>query len=289
MNELNFLDLVVLRKTDAESSVEKFGSLINTSFFETANLLGTMKIKGYIDIESSVGGMSRVTLTDAGKGILALADQKAAEPIEPLDNAVLHALAGGAKDPESLQNALNIRASDLAYHVNKLVTQGFMDYSVRSSHISFALTEQGFNSTGGVRVQQILPSTQQSKESPLQQGGAPSEESKMDEEAAEISGSREPAHAPPWVKPSDVAPAGQKKEDVEHLMKEEEPKHAEQRHAKKPKKPLSPEEQKAAERRRRMLSKLHYYALEYAPYLALILVLAGVFVGAVFLSVSKLA
>ncbi|MCX6772534.1 MAG: hypothetical protein NTV88_02060 [Candidatus Micrarchaeota archaeon] len=49
MNELSFLDIAILRKIDAESSVEKFGSMINTSFFETANLLGTTKIKGYMN------------------------------------------------------------------------------------------------------------------------------------------------------------------------------------------------------------------------------------------------
>ena len=78
MNELTFLDLVILKKIDANSSVENFGSLINTSFFETANLLGTVKIKGYVNIETSIGGISKVTITDAGMGILALAEKKAA-------------------------------------------------------------------------------------------------------------------------------------------------------------------------------------------------------------------
>ena len=160
MNELTFLDLVILKKIDADSSVEKFGSIINTSFFETANLLGTVKIKGYINIESSVGGISMVKKTDAGEGILALAAKKADEPIEPLDNALLHAVAGGAKELGALQNALNVRSGDLAYHINKMVTQGYMDFEVRSAKVSFVLTEQGFNSTGGVRVQSTPPAAQ---------------------------------------------------------------------------------------------------------------------------------
>jgi len=56
--ELTYLDLLVLRKIDSDSSVEKFGQQINTSFFETANVLGTMKIKGFVDIQSSIGGQS---------------------------------------------------------------------------------------------------------------------------------------------------------------------------------------------------------------------------------------
>ena len=85
MNELTFLDLVILQKVDGESSVEKFGSMINTSFFETANLLGTVKIKGYIDIESSVGGLSGVAITDAGQSLLAFAEHKAAETSKQLE------------------------------------------------------------------------------------------------------------------------------------------------------------------------------------------------------------
>ncbi|MCX6769394.1 MAG: hypothetical protein NT051_01805, partial [Candidatus Micrarchaeota archaeon] len=146
MNELTFLDLIVLKKIDPESSVEKFGSVINTSFFETANLIGTIKIKGYISIEPSIGGISRVALTEAGKGILLMAEKKATEPIEPLDNALLHTLAGGANTMETIHTALNVRSGDLAYHLNKLMAQGFLDYTVRSSKVSFALTEQGFNS-----------------------------------------------------------------------------------------------------------------------------------------------
>ncbi len=154
MNELTFLDLVILKKIDDESSVEKFGSIINTSFFETANLLGTVKIKGYINIESSVGGISKVTLTDAGKSLLAVAQKKASDPSDPLDDAILQALAGGTKELGTMQGSLNIRSADLAYHLEKLVSQGFIDYTVKSAKVSFMLTEKGFNETGGIKVQE---------------------------------------------------------------------------------------------------------------------------------------
>lgn len=268
MNELTFLDLVILKKTDAESSVEKFGSLINTSFFETANLLGTIKIKGYIDIESSVGGISKVTVTEAGKGILLLADQKATGPIEPIDNAILQAVASGAKEPESLQSQLNVRSGDLAYHLNKLVSQGYLDYSVRSAHASFMLTEQGFNSTGGVRV----PKTD-----------AQPEEIKPEQRATAGT------VAPPWVKPSAVAPREEKKEDVSHLLSEEQPAKHKEQHKLQPhqKKPLSMEEQKRAEKHRRMMSKLEYYVVEYMPYMLLVVVVGMIFLAAIILALTK--
>lgn len=275
MNELSFLDLAILRKIDAESSVEKFGSIINTSFFETANLLGTIKIKGYINIESSLGGISKVTITDAGTSILAMADQRARDQIEPLDNAILHALASGTKDLEALQNSLNIRSGDLAYHMNKLISQGFADYEIRSAKVSFVLTEQGFNSTGGVRVQQTLVSPEEF---------AGEEEEKKPAKAPPSDA------APPWVNPADVKKEG-RKEDVAHLLKEEQVHaaqskgHEHEQH--KQKRPLSPEELRRQEKQRRMVSKMHYYFHEYLPYLILLLVVGAIFIGAVFLGLSK--
>ena len=282
MNELTFLDLAILKKVDAESSVEKFGSIINTSFFETANMLGTIKIKGYISIEASIGGISRVALTDAGTSLLAVAEQRCSEPIEPLDNAILHALASGAKELEAMQSTLNVRSADLAYHINKLVAQGFMDYELRSAKAYFMLTEQGFNSTGSVRVQQTL-----------QPEKAPGQPLLRQEETEELALRGEvakkhpglPSSVPPWVNPAAVAREPHK-EDVAHLLKEERKEHRKEPEQKQ--KRLTPEEEKRLARRRRMLSKLQYYVVEYTPYLLLMMVVAAIFVGAIFLSLTKL-
>jgi predicted transcriptional regulator len=277
MNELSFLDLAILKKTDAESSVEKFGSMINTSFFETANLLGTIKIKGYINIESSIGGISKVTITDAGTSILAVAGQKAKGQIEPLDNAILHALAAGTKDLDSLQNALNIRSGDLAYHLNKLVAQGFADYEIRSAKVSFMLTEQGFNATGGVRVQQNLVS-------PAEFAGEEDESGSPAPASAKHAPSSDAA--PPWVNPSDVKKE-EHKDDVAHLLKDEHEHHKHEGTSESKHKPLSPEEQKRQEKHRRMASKMHYYFHEYLPYLVLLIIVGAIFIGAIFLGLSK--
>ncbi|MCX8197918.1 MAG: hypothetical protein N3F07_01850 [Candidatus Micrarchaeota archaeon] len=295
MDELTFLDLAILKKIDAESSVEKFGSIINTSFFETANLLGTIKIKGYINIESSVGGISRVMLTDAGSSILQVAEQKSKEPMEPLDYAILHALASGAKDPESIQKSLNVRNADLAYHLNKLIVQGFMDYEIRAAKANFVLTEHGFNITGAVRVQKPPAQPKQ----PITLADFVEKEAQDKESAGsfpqQAQHSQQPS-APPWAGLPGLDKEGQK-EEAQHIAqeakkddgrKEKESAKQEEKHKKGHRQP-SPEEAKRAELWRRRLSKLEYYVLEYAPYFLLFLVVLGIFLGAIYLSLSKIA
>ena len=304
MNELTFLDLVILKRIDANSSVENFGSLINTSFFETANLLGTVKIKGYVNIETSIGGISKVTATDAGMGILTLAEKKAAEPIEPLDNALLHALAGGAKDPEALQSSLNIRSGDLAYHINKMVVQSFMDYEVRSSKVNLMLTEQGFNSTGGVKVQGAPTAAAPAEKK---------EEAKKEEKAAaEGNAHLQPADREEKKEKEDIfhilhggdkeekkpehhahAHHEQAKGDIsrphEHAEHHKEHEHAhEKMHDEPPAPQKSPEEMKKHEHTKRMLSKLQYYLAEYWAWILLIIIATVIFAGAVYSMISKM-
>ena len=289
MNELTFLDLIILKKIDANSSVENFGSQINTSFFETANLLGTVKIKGYVNIETSIGGISKVTITDAGMGILALAEKKAAEPIEPLDNALLHALAGGAKDPEALQAQLNIRSGDMTYHINKMVVQSFMDYEVRSSKVNLMLTEQGFNSTGGVKVQgaPAQPSaeaksgeTQEKKDGKhvkadifhILQGG--DKEEKKPEHHAHEHAKEADSHA---------------RHEHEHSSPHKEHEHLGEKKHDEPPEQKSLEDEKKHEKSRRMASKIQYYLAEYWAWILMIIIAVAVFAGAVYSMMQKMA
>jgi len=282
MNELNFLDLAILKKVDAEASVERFGSIINTSFFETANLLGTVKIKGYINIESSLGGISRVALTEAGSALLLVAEQRAKEPIEPLDNAILHALAGGAKDLDALQSKLNIRSGDLAFHINKLVAQSFMDYSVRSAKVEFVLTETGFNCVGGVRVQQKLeaeasPSLSLAQTSGQQEGANSASQEEKKENVPATAISREKGET------------GFEKDDVAHLL-DVAPKPVHHAAGNKSHAPHKHEERELTEdekKRKRLFSKMEYYVSEYMPYLVLLIVVLMIFIAAIFLSISR--
>jgi len=289
MNELTFLDLVILKKMDANSSVENFGSTINTSFFETANLLGTVKIKGYVNIENSIGGMSKVTITDAGMGILALAEKKAADPIEPLDNALLHALAGGAKDPEALQAQLNIRSGDLAYHINKMAAQGFMDFEVRSGKVSLMLTEQGFNSTGGVKVQGA-PAAQMVAHADEKKDGKPAQDRKEERDVKDDifhilhGGDKdEKKHEKPKEN------AGHAHHENEHAAPHKEHEHAHGKTHDEPPVPESPDAAKRHEHTRRMLSKIRYYITEYWAWILLIMIAIAVFAGAVYSMMQKIA
>jgi hypothetical protein len=157
VNELTFLDLAILKRIDENSTVERFGTTINTSFFETANLLGTLKVKGFINIEPSVGGISKVSLTDAGMGILKIADERLADDMDSLDSAILRTLATGVKDLNVLSSVLNIKSSDLAYHLNNLHSRKLIDYGMRSARVSLSLTEKGFNKTGAVKGVKEIP------------------------------------------------------------------------------------------------------------------------------------
>ncbi len=152
MNELTFLDLAVLHRVDNDTYIEKFGSRINTSFFETANLIGTMKIKGLVDFEQSIGGNSKVTLASKGKYVLEVAEKKSKEQLDNLDNTILLAISKGASKLEELQNKINIRSEDLAFHLEKLYVQSYIDYHIRSAEIFVSLTENGFNIVGTVDI-----------------------------------------------------------------------------------------------------------------------------------------
>jgi len=195
VSDLTFLDLVVMQRIDENSTVEKFGTLINTSFFEAANLLGTLKVKGYVDIQPSIGGNSKITLTEAGASILQNAVGKIDEPVDALDNAIMKTLASGIRDLDKLNEALNIRSSDLAYHLNKLEKQQFLQFDIRSAKVNIALTEKGFNLTGGFRaVEQKAPPSEAEKEAHeiMKPGVLPAQAGTALPKAPE-------PKAPPWV------------------------------------------------------------------------------------------
>ncbi len=242
LEEFTFLDLAVLKKVDAEAVVEKFGSIISTSFFETANLLGTMKVKGIIDIESSVGGMSRIVLTDEGRRRLQIAFERATEPLDVLDNAILKALAAGARDLSSLKSMVNVRDPDIAYHMNKLVEQQFVDYIVKSGGVGFSLTEKGFNVTGGLR--NTVPVEQQ------RSAAVPAEPFSSPAQQAQPRIMQQPLHAASSHKHKHMS------EDVKELVSGE-----------------SGAEKHQSVHTKRMLSKTSYYVKEYGTYLIILLLL----------------
>lgn len=157
VKELTFLDLAVLERIDGESVVERFGPKINASLFGAANVLGTLKIKGYLDIQTSLG-LSPIILTESGKQVLRLADEKSKGDVDALDAAVLSHIGLGFKDPFKLEQELNVRSGDLAFRLYKLSKMGLIDYTIKSGtgaspspRIEVMLTEQGFAQTEQAR------------------------------------------------------------------------------------------------------------------------------------------
>lgn len=148
MEELTFTDLAVLERIDETTVVERFGSRINSSFFDAANMLGTLKQKGFIDFRSQFPGPSEVFLTDTGKMVMALAKEKSAQELDRLDEIILSTIANGYKEPRRIEEKLNIKSSDLAYHLGRLAAQNYAGYTLRSGKVEFALTEEGFKRAG---------------------------------------------------------------------------------------------------------------------------------------------
>jgi len=156
-DEINFVDLMALSKIGPDSVVEKFGGLINSSFFDASNILGTLKVKGLIDFTTSFPGQSAITITDAGKQLMKEADSKSAEPFDQLDFTLLTHLSGGKKTLADLSGAVNLRPRDMALHLYKLMQTQYLTSNFRNGLLDIALTEKGF-----LQVKSGMPAPQTS-------------------------------------------------------------------------------------------------------------------------------
>ena len=148
-NDLTFLDLVLLEKIQGDTVMETFSGIIGTSFFETAEVMGKMKIKGIIDIVPTIG-KSVLKKTQVGEQTLKTAEMKSQEHLDELDHAVLKTIASGANEFNRLQEQMNIRSEDLAYRIYKITKQGYVDYDIKNARTYLSLTENGFKLTGVV-------------------------------------------------------------------------------------------------------------------------------------------
>ena len=150
MEELNYFDLVVLNKIneDKNSSVETFGSKINTSFFDTANILGSMKVKGLINFEQSIGGQSKLEITEKGKMLLEMADEKAKTHPDVIDDKILFTISEGISEVNAIHKEIKITPEALTFHIHKMVKKGYIEYYTRSGKVFLLLTEKGFKRAG---------------------------------------------------------------------------------------------------------------------------------------------
>ncbi|MCX6776553.1 MAG: hypothetical protein NTY73_01105 [Candidatus Micrarchaeota archaeon] len=189
MEELTFRDLVVLQRIEPGTVVEKFGVKINSSFFESANILGTLKQKGYIDFKSSYPGPSEVEVTEVGARMLEVADEKAKEAVDELDLAILQNIVAGYQDSEAIKNKLNIRSGDLAVHLHKLVKQDLASYAIKNLKVSLSITEDGFKKVSA------MPRKEKPPEEQIVVTGAPPAEIAEPPALAEAAATTAPAEA----------------------------------------------------------------------------------------------
>jgi predicted transcriptional regulator len=141
-NDLEFIDVIVLKKIDADSTVESFGSRLG-GIFEAANLLGSIKLKGYIDIHSIIGN-SPVLLTEKGNSLLHDLEVHSRTPITKIDKAVLDSIKDGFSEPKQISRMLNINSRDIAYSLNKLWVKNYIDVSSNNGKVEITLTTLGF-------------------------------------------------------------------------------------------------------------------------------------------------
>ena len=117
---INFLDLACVFKIVQDTTLERFGSTINSSVFDAANITGSLKQKGLIDFTAYYPGPNSIVLTDAGKKLKEDAEAKSMAPSDSLDEEILKQMSGGKRFPIELQNTLNVRPTDLAFRLYKL-------------------------------------------------------------------------------------------------------------------------------------------------------------------------
>jgi len=143
-DDVDFMDLICITKITPDTVLEKFGGLINASFFDGSKVAGTLKQKGLIDFSASYPGPSKMLLTDDGKKLIDEANAKSTEPFDDLDKTILAQLSGGRRNPSELGASLNLRPKDLALRLYKLSKQEYITYELKNGGIEIMLTEKGF-------------------------------------------------------------------------------------------------------------------------------------------------
>lgn len=141
---INFLDLACLMKIAPETTLEKFGSLINASVFDAANETGSLKQKGLIDFTAYYPGPNSIVVTDVGKKLKEEAEGKSGGATDSLDEEILRQMSAGKRFPAELASTMNVRSRDLAFRLYKLFKQNFLSFELKNGNVELMLTEQGF-------------------------------------------------------------------------------------------------------------------------------------------------
>jgi hypothetical protein len=172
LDNINFIDLVALTRITPDATVERFGGLINSSFFDASNILGSLKQKGLVDFITQFPSQSAITVTEQGKQLIADAQQKSTAPFDKLDMEIITQISNGMKALPDLTSNVNVTSRDLAMHLYKLSVQQFISYELRNGNLDLTLTEKGFLSvkegkpSSDAQVQQAAAAGQTEQQPP---------------------------------------------------------------------------------------------------------------------------
>jgi hypothetical protein len=156
---ITFMDLACLFKIAPDTTLERFGTLINASIFDAANISGSLKQKGLIDFTAYYPGPNSISVTESGKALKDEAEAKSATVLDELDDEILAQLSGGTRIPVELQSTLNLRSRDLALRIYKLSKQNLLSYELKNGNVELMLTEQGFFKAKSAKAQ-AMPQAQ---------------------------------------------------------------------------------------------------------------------------------
>ena len=143
-DDINFSDLFALTKITSDSVVEKFGGIINSSFFDAANILGGLKLSGLIDFGTTLGSQNPIVITQGGKELLQQVSARANDPFDKLDMSILNQLSNGKKSANDVTTSINVAHKDMTFHLYKLLMQGYISAEFRNGILNVMLTEKGF-------------------------------------------------------------------------------------------------------------------------------------------------
>ncbi|MCW6160502.1 MAG: hypothetical protein LVQ95_05465 [Candidatus Micrarchaeales archaeon] len=173
-DEINFFDLASLLKIKPDTTMERFGGMLNSSYFDGANIAATLSQKKLISFNTALPGQSIITITDTGKQLIDEANTKANMDFDHLDLAVITQVSNGKTTPNDIGAGINVRPRDLAMHLFKLAQQDFVTYEFRSGAVSVMLTEKGFKQVKAGMPVKPKPQVQPTMAAPGASGaGAP--------------------------------------------------------------------------------------------------------------------
>ncbi len=184
-DEINFMDLMALSKITPSTTVEKFGGLVNSSFFDGSNMLGSLKLKGLVDFTSISPGQNAIKITDLGNKLLGDAKSKSVANFDQLDLAILNQMSAGRRGLNDLTASVNIRPLDMAMRLNKMLSQEYISADFRNGKLDLSLTEKGFMQSKSGKIPE--PPQEAKAELPQQAAQQPSVASQVHAQSAQPS------------------------------------------------------------------------------------------------------